>query len=832
MAACLTFAAPSRALEVGPWRMLANPAPFPVTFAMPIGVYDAPRHRVLAVDARWNTQSLVVYSLELEPEPRWSVLSESGFVPVRPYQSTIVLDTLRDRLLVVGNLVGDGAPSTLGVWALNLSGGLTWDVLETQGAPGWRSGHSSVYDAAHDRLLVFGGMGQSLGSRYLSDVWELSLATLQWTERPSNGSGPSGREGHGVIYDPERQRMLMFGGHDEVNGRRFWNDTWALSLGDTLAWSEIPATGPLPGARSAFGSVYDPVRRRMLVHGGINAESGIEPDNLWALSLDGPPEWVQIQAEDTLRGRSYPLDAYDPVGDRFLACGGAGYPQVSALSLATPTRWDALLPPRPMLTPGPRTGNAVVRDSRRDRFVVAGGSYSAADSAIWMFEPDSAAPWRSVRSSTVPGVYNFDHTNAVVFDSLGDRFIAFSGTEAWTASAERPTVWVPFGAAAPGVLAEVGSGAGLVLDARRNRLLVTGGWRPYPHGAGYTYAGICALSLDASPTWTLVGRLPQSSAGHSAYVDEATDRLVVLGGYYVNDLPRTRIYYGATSWSTPLDSLLEWTEHRSASGPLPLAPPQAYSAFDQQAGRLFIATDSTLWTRDAFSTEAWDSLPLRGQRVVARSAITYDAERHQILALYGSAPGAVDMQAWAIAIGAPSVELLEAARTPGAIALRWRSAGAFGRSAAVERREDDGEWESRGPLVFPVTGIASFTDSEIEPGHDYSYRVTIAGDTTVWSSNATFVPDASVAPFAMHGARPNPTSGDLRLWFRLPDSSPARIEVFDVRGRRCARREVGTMGPGAHSCLIAGSDAWRSGVYFVRLTRGAESRSARVVLVR
>lgn len=833
LASCGVFAWPVHALEVGPWRMLADPAPFPATFELPLGVYDAPRHRVLVVDVGWNSGAIVVHALELSPEPRWLVVTASGAAPVRAYHSSIALDLQRDRLLVVGNELNVAAGTPLGVWALTLSGAPAWERLVTQGAPGARTGHTSVYDPLHDRVLVFGGMDHYwAGIPYLSDVWSLSLDSLRWTELLPNGAGPAGREGHGAIYDPVRQRMLVFGGLFENGTRQFWNDTWALSLGDTAAWSEIEAAGALPGGRYGFGTVYDPERRRMLVHGGVNTQSNLEPDDLWALALDGVPAWEKIETEDTLRGRSFPVDVYDPIDDRFLACGGTAYPQISSLSLAAPVRWDAIWPPRPMLTPGPRTGNAVVRDPRRDRFLVVGGDYSSADSTTWSFQPDSALPWRSVGTPTVPHTAFFDHTHSVVLDSLGDQLLQFDGYQVWKAAARRPQAWEPLGPGCPGDWSSAGAGAGVVLDGRRHRLLVTGGWKPYPHSAGYSLNAIWALSLDGPPVWSFVGNLPHATADHAAYVDEAANRLVILGGYYINDTPRSRFYYGATTWSTPLDSVLNWSEHRSSSGPAPLAPPQAYSAFDPHTGRLFIATDSTLWVRDAYSTSAWDSLPLRGQRVVARSAITFDADRSQILALYGSAPGDPDMQAWAIAVGAPSVALLGAARSSNAITLRWRSVAAFGRSVTVERREEGETWQSRGPLSFPVTGIATFTDSNIEPGHDYAYRVTIAGDTTTWSSAPTLVPDASVAPFALHGARPNPSSGDFRLWFRLPDATPARLEVFDVRGRRCWRRDVGALGAGLHSLAIEGRDTWRPGVYFARLTRGTESRSARLVSVR
>ena len=51
---------------------------------------------------------------------------------------------------------------------------------------------------------------------------------------------------HTAIYDPVRDRMVVFGGYDG-NGNR--NDVWALSLSGSPAWSELTPAGSLPSAR-------------------------------------------------------------------------------------------------------------------------------------------------------------------------------------------------------------------------------------------------------------------------------------------------------------------------------------------------------------------------------------------------------------------------------------------------------------------------------------------------------------------------------------------------------------------------------------------------------
>jgi hypothetical protein len=832
VAACPFLARPARAADTRTWRLVSNTAPFPPTLSIPMGVYDPVRGRVLMVDMAGSADGVpvTVHVFIPSPEPCWSTLEVTGDTPLGRYLGNIVYDPPRDRLL----LIGDCGWGEMETWSLALSGTPTWERLATTGEPPELRGRSAIYDPGHDCVVLYGGC--SAGYAYTSELWTLSLATRAWSRVAPGGAAPPGREGHGALYDPERQRMIVFGGHYEDSTRHFLNDVWALSLGDSCAWSEILPAGAPPGARSAFGTVYDPVRRRMLVHGGINAQSGIEPDELWALTLDGTPTWTQIVTENTLRGRSYPVDAYDPAGDRFLACGGGGYARTSALSLADPVRWETATPPDPLVSPGSRIENAVVHDTRRDRFVVMGGNYSSVDSAMWSFDPRGTNHWRPVNGPVVPGYWSTQIDirmwPSVAYDSLGDRFLLFGGGEVWSSPRETPGDWTLLRAYDPVTYWELGQGAGVAVDARRNRLIVSGGWMPYPHGAGYTLYGVWALSLDGEPTWSRLGDLAQDSGSHAAYYDALNDRLVILGGYSVADIGRWRSYHGPAEWTTPLDSTLVWTLRSSTSGEIPLAPPKAYSAYDPKSNRLYIASDSTIWTRLVDDTGPWTKLDLAGTRPVVTSAIAYDPVEDQLLALFAAPPGTSDVQAWALAVGPLSLSWVTSARTAGAVELRCRSVAAYGRDAVLERREESTDWTEVGPLVFDAEGLARFTDHDVAAGHDYRYRVSVAADAGPWRSDEVFVPDAASLQLALLGARPQPAVGIVQVTLSLPAGGSAELEVFDIHGRRCLVREVGGLGPGIHSLRLPESAAWRPGVYYARLRRAGESRTSRVVLMR
>src|SRR5262245_9666067 len=85
-----------------------------------------------------------------------------------------------------------------------------WSELSPSGPARW--GHAMVYDSRRDRLLVQGGTDNA---RFLADVWEFPLATNgPWKQLLPLGIPPSPRAFHAAVYDPDFDRMIVFGGYD------------------------------------------------------------------------------------------------------------------------------------------------------------------------------------------------------------------------------------------------------------------------------------------------------------------------------------------------------------------------------------------------------------------------------------------------------------------------------------------------------------------------------------------------------------------------------------------------------------------------------------------
>ena len=255
------------------------------------------------------------------------------------------------------------------VWALSLAGSPAWSQLAPAGTPpSPRSGHTAIYDPVRDRMVIFGGNSPS-GDR--NDVWALSLAgSPPWTPLPPAGTPPPPRSGPAAIYDPLRDRMTVFGG--VLDGFRF-NDVWVLSLAGSPTWIPLAPGGTLPPTLSGHTAIYDLPRDRMVVFGGSSNSSTALPEDVWALSLAAPAWSHPIPAGTPAYGPIGHAAIYDPLRDRMLVFGGVDWGavyhnQAMALVWGTPVSVSAGEPGRlrlgaPRRRPG--SGQGAPRPPRR-----------------------------------------------------------------------------------------------------------------------------------------------------------------------------------------------------------------------------------------------------------------------------------------------------------------------------------------------------------------------------------------------------------------------------------------------------------------------------------
>jgi len=177
-------------------------------------------------------------------------------------------------------------------WVLENANGLggtpRWIQLQTAGGPVGRASlqAASAYDPTTNRLFVFGGTrgnpGQNLGDLWVLDGANGVSGAPTWRQLPSGG--PSPRYGATVFYNAAANRLGVFGGEDVTTAALF-SDSWVLENADGL--SGTPVWRPLaPGGRTAIGrsssSVgYDAQRDRLIVSGG--RVGALPDDQTWVL---------------------------------------------------------------------------------------------------------------------------------------------------------------------------------------------------------------------------------------------------------------------------------------------------------------------------------------------------------------------------------------------------------------------------------------------------------------------------------------------------------------------------------------------------------------------
>ena len=177
------------------------------------------------------------------------------------------------------------------------------------------------------------------------------------------------------------------------------------------------------------------------------------------------------------------------------------------------------------------------------------------------------------------------------------------------------------------------------------------------------------------------------------------------------------------------------------------------------------------------------------------------------------------------------LSLVSAEAEPGRVRLHWFTADRSGLRATVFRRTVEDGWLAIGEVSADAGGNLSYEDAQVSPGHRYGYRLGIRTGGGEELQGGTWVDVPRAAEFGLDGTRPNPAGRDLRVAFSLPDGSPARLELFDLTGRRITAREVGELGAGGHLVSLAQDRSLPPGVYLLRLTRGGHSLAARAIVL-
>jgi len=287
------------------WTMI-SPSSLPPTPSPRLGgrgAFDPSSGRVVLALGNGET-----WALSPHGAARWrQILPADSIFRVPHYWSYLIADVRRDRMLAFDDV---------DLWSLHLEPNPRWEKLPRVGnPPPARSGPSLVLDPIGDRLLLYGGYATNGWDsyRYLDDLWELPLSgPLQWRQVEIAGVRPPQMAFHSGVFDARRRRMVISGGHGSSLSSP--SQTWALALDGTAAWTQLGISGSADFRLGPFAA-YDPVRERIL---GFDFTTAAP---LVALSLRDN-RMVPLSPEGTQpEERLFRFFAFDPRSDRLVVFG-------------------------------------------------------------------------------------------------------------------------------------------------------------------------------------------------------------------------------------------------------------------------------------------------------------------------------------------------------------------------------------------------------------------------------------------------------------------------------------------------------------------------------
>jgi len=307
--------------------------------------------------------------------------------------------------------------------------GLKFDSVDfTMGAddyPDWkqlnsnpllnRGGASMVYFGARESIVIFGGWVDGP----VAETWEYHEECNYWSQVKTANS-PSARVWHSLVYDSVRQRVILFGGINPSTNIHF-NDTWEY---DGTDWQQI-TTSTSPPEMSVRTMVFDSGRNRTVLVGGESPSASYNDTweydgsdwNLVNTPVSPPaPGALAAMAYDETRGRSV-LSFHD------------GTAQLQTWEYDGST-WVGI---NTTVSPLGRWAHTMAYDTVSQHVMLFGGTspYSSSDFPMndsWEYD---GSTWTEILSPTTPPPAD---QHAMAFDAMNKQIIVLNWGETWAYS--------------------------------------------------------------------------------------------------------------------------------------------------------------------------------------------------------------------------------------------------------------------------------------------------------------------------------------------------------------------------------------------------------------
>lgn len=236
----------------------------------------------------------------------------------------------------------------------------------------------------------------------MNDTWEWT--GRRWVQLFPEHS-PSKRAGFAMVYDSNRQQVVLFGGAD---GTTRYNDTWIYKNGD---WTKLD-TPNAPSERAYSAAAFNNVLDKVILFGGGTATTNYF--DTW--QFDGTT-WTRLQ-EDGPHLTS-PEMAYDASRDQLILV-GINSETKAEMYLWTGTTWQKQTP---SVMPNCVQNGQLVYQTQTQKIIQIGGRCSGAFDGV--FEWDGSN-WIKTSFTGTPGIAELV---AAAYDEVRHEVILFGGID-------------------------------------------------------------------------------------------------------------------------------------------------------------------------------------------------------------------------------------------------------------------------------------------------------------------------------------------------------------------------------------------------------------------
>ena len=317
------------------------------------------------------------------PEPGWTQLEPQGEPPAARRDHSLVADTTGERVYLFGGR--SGAQAFQDLWVYDVPAN-RWSLAEPGGdPPPGRFGHNAIFDDEQRLMIVFGGQA---GDDFFNDVWGYDPVANAWALLDPGDSDGAPLNRYGAAAAPRLDGSGMYISHGFTSEGRF-DDTRLYDL-QSGQWTDLsPESGARPSPRCLMRMAADPERERLLLFGGQSNTAAYLGD-LWEFDTESNT-WDELEPDsDELEPRNlYSLVRHGGSGDLLLLGGASAGGALDDLWIyrVEDDEWESAEPSGDTQVPARDSHDAVWLNNAGAMLVFGGQSAGGMLNDLWLFVP-------------------------------------------------------------------------------------------------------------------------------------------------------------------------------------------------------------------------------------------------------------------------------------------------------------------------------------------------------------------------------------------------------------------------------------------------------------